>query len=352
MVRGFFLLPGRAGSFSLCFCLAKKPAAAAGRLHPEPHTEEQRAGGRMDRNAISLRKGPMTDLLLSESTAAGLWARLRDPSNRTKIEDAIARSAPAGVRITTMAHVRTAHYVAYRVEAAGRTWLARVGVRTVSDCAPADNSGFLGTSRSVPTGQKREFNLARGFAAAGTSVAVPERYVAFDGVLDEPAGLDVLWLPFLTDSGAAVNAEQWALTLGPLHAFRPAEELPVFTNRAKTLDRLNLWADRAAAEAVAAEYDDGLAELFATATTWGPVHGDAHSGNVLVADGRAVLFDFDTVCWAPLVWDLTHLLVRAGTDGNTGYSAYELTEIFDFTQEELEAAVHLRGIARRVARGV
>lgn len=295
----------------------------------------------------------MTDLLTEAAlTTEGRWARLRDPLHRSKVEDAIVQSAPAGIRINTLAHVRTADHAAYRVDAAGASWLVRVGVTAPTDSAGAENTGFLGTARWVPTGQRRQYNLARAFAAAGASVAVPERYVAFDGFLDESAGLDVLWIPFLADSGAPVDAVQWALTLGPLHAFRPAGELPVFTNRAKTLTRLDQWPDRAAAEAIAAEYDDGLAELFATATKWGPVHGDAHSGNILVDDGKPVLFDFDTVCWAPLVWDLTHLLARAGRDRNTGYTAYELTEIFDFTQDELEAALHLRSIARRVARGM
>lgn len=296
----------------------------------------------------------MTNLLLEAVAPAtgDSWARLRDPLLRHVAEDAIMRSAPAGVRITSMSHVRTAHYVAYRVESAAGSWLVRVGVTAPSDSAPADNTGFLGTAVSVPTGQRREYSLAKAFAAAGTSVAMPERYVAFDGSLDDHSGLDVLWLPFLTDSGEPVNAEQWALTLGPLHRSRPAGDLPVFTNRAKTLARLDLWPDRGTAEAITAEYDDGLAGLFTTATKWGPVHGDAHCGNVLVADGKPVLFDFDTVCWAPLVWDLTHLLIRAGTDGNTGYTACELAAAFDFTQDELEAALHLRGIARRVARGM
>lgn len=288
--------------------------------------------------------------LLETRTSAAEWEKLRDPGFRPTIESIIERSAPPGVRIASMVHVRTSHYVAYRVDAFKGSWLVRVGVTAPSDSAPANNSGPLGTSMTTPTGQNREYRLARGFASAGSSAVVPERCVAFDGHLDDHAGIDVLWLPFLEDSGTAVTAAQWAQALIPLHASRPAGRLPVFTNRAKTLGRMSLWEDREAAAEIGAAYDAAMARLFGVATAWGPVHGDAHSGNVLVSDGKAMLFDFDTACWAPLVWDLTHLLTRAGTDRNTGYTVGELREAFGFTDEEVDAAVELRLVARRVAR--
>lgn len=288
--------------------------------------------------------------LLETETSADAWAKLRDPRFRPTAESIIERSAPPGVRITSMAHVRTAHYVAYRVDAVRGSWLVRVGVTAPSDSAPADNSGPHGTSVNMPTGQNREYRLARAFASAGSSAIVPQRYVTFDGCLDHHAGIDVLWLPFLEDSGVPVTAAQWAQALIPLHASRPAARLPVFTNRAKTMERMGLWDDREAAAEIGAEYDAAMARLFDVATAWGPVHGDAHCGNVLVCDSKAMLFDFDTACWAPLVWDLTHLLTRAGTDRNTGYTVSELKAAFGFTDEEVDAAIKLRLVARRVAR--
>lgn len=289
-------------------------------------------------------------VLLESEIPSDAWAKLRDPGFRPTAESIIERSAPPGVRITSMTHVRTAHYVAYRVDSVEGTWLVRIGVTAASDSAPADNSGPLGTSVNMPTGQHREYRLARDFAAAGSGAIVPERYVAFDGHLDKHAGIDVLWLPFLEDSGVSVTAAQWGQALLPLHASRPAGRLPVFTNRAKTMARMDLWEDRGAAAEISADYDAAMAKLFDVATVWGPVHGDAHCGNVLVSGGRAMLFDFDTVCWAPLVWDLTHLLTRVGTDRNTGYTAAELKDAFAFTDEEVAAAVELRLVARRVAR--
>jgi Ser/Thr protein kinase RdoA (MazF antagonist) len=49
-------------------------------------------------------------------------------------------------------------------------------------------------------------------------------------------------------------------------------------------------------------YDAALEALFEVATSWSVVHGDAHAGNALNVGGQAVLFDFDTACWAPSVW--------------------------------------------------
>lgn len=293
----------------------------------------------------------MSNPVLTETrTTTDAWAKLRDPLFRPTVKTIVERSAPPGARINSLTHIRTAHYVAHRVDTAEGSWLVRTGVTAASDSAPADNSGRLGTSVRTPTGQNREYRLARAFAAAGVSAIAPERYVAFDGHLDDHAGIDVLWMPFLEDSGDPVTAAQWAQALIPLHTSRPAGRLPVFTNRMKTMARMGLWEDPAAAAEIGAEYDRAMARLFDVATGWGPVHGDAHCGNVLVSGGKAMLFDFDTVCWAPLVWDLTHLLTRAGADRNTGYTVSELKDAFAFTGEEVAAAVDLRLVARKVAR--
>lgn len=280
------------------------------------------------------------------------WTQLRDPDFLETVESIIKESAPDGMRITSITHLRTAHYVACRVDSEAGTWLVRAGVSSPSDTASVDNSGYLGTSASVPTGQNREYRLANEFAAAGVSVAVPEHYATFANLIKFDTGVDVLWMPFLKDSLEPVTALQWAKTLLPLHSIRPEYELPVFTNRAKTIARLESMTDRKAAKKFGKEYDSTLERLFRVATQWSLVHGDAHCGNVLVASGKPVLFDFDTVCWAPSVWDLTHLLSRVGTERNTGYTAEELVSAFDFTDEEIDAALDLRSIASRVAKAV
>lgn len=59
-----------------------------------------------------------------------------------------------------------------------------------------------------------------------------------------------------------------------------------------TIDRHGGWADVAAGTEVVC-------------------HGDVHPGNVLVADGRTVLIDWDLMCWAPPGWDHAMLLTSA-----------------------------------------
>ncbi|MCB5294240.1 phosphotransferase [Arthrobacter sp. SO3] len=106
----------------------------------------------------------------------------------------------------------------------------------------------------------------------------------------------------------------------------------------------------AAAIGVRNRYDAALEAHFETATAWSVGHGAAHAGNVINTGDRAVLFDLDTACWAPSVWDLTHLLHRAGTGANTGYTAAELAGLFPFTQTEVGAAMELRRVASLIAR--
>ncbi len=65
----------------------------------------------------------------------------------------------------------------------------------------------------------------------------------------------------------------------------------------------------------------------------------------MISMGQAVLFDFDTVCWAPPVWDITHLLKRAGNAENPGFTAAEIITRFDFSSAEVNAAMELRRTA-------
>lgn len=53
---------------------------------------------------------------------------------------------------------------------------------------------------------------------------------------------------------------------------------------------------------------------------------------------------------APSVWDLTHLLNRAGTGVNAGYTAAKLTGLFAFTAAEVSAALELRRVAADIAK--
>ena len=115
------------------------------------------------------------------------WARLRSPEFQDIAPAIISGACPDGLVVESVVHLRTAHYAVYKaVTGDGSDHIVRIGLASENDDAPALNIGFLGTSVFSPTGQRRELDLALGFAAAGASVAVPSHYVRH-------AGSDVLW---------------------------------------------------------------------------------------------------------------------------------------------------------------
>lgn len=91
--------------------------------------------------------------------------------------------------------------------------MVRIGLVSEADDAPADNSGFQGTSVLSPSGQRRELDIARGFAAAGARVSIPSHY-------GRAGGFDVLWVPFLSGDAQPLTAAQWHQSLTELQAYR------------------------------------------------------------------------------------------------------------------------------------
>lgn len=269
------------------------------------------------------------------------WPWLRSSILQAEVLTLITSSAPKAV--TTVSHVRTAHYAAYKVGLADEScWLVRVGVVLPSDHQGADNTDFLNVSTFSPSGQEREVIISQGYASAGSQVIPIELYSVQDG-------FDVTWTPFKAGDEVVFTADQWREAITSLWDYKPEFILPTFTNRAKTFARLDSFPE-VEADDLRHEYDATLERLFQTASHWSAVHGDAHAGNALSINGKLQLFDFDTVCWAPTVWDLSHLLTRAGTGLNVGYTKEELIKLFPFNLEEIEATEKLRGLASSIAR--
>lgn len=269
------------------------------------------------------------------------WLWLRLEISQPEVLNLIRLSATAPV--TEISHVRTAHYAAYKVTLQDEScWLVRVGIIQPTDSLATDNSGFLGVSTFSPSGQRREATISHGYSSVGALVIPIHSYGEMDG-------FDITWTPFHFGDEVPLTARQWHSTLRSLQAYKPAAELPVFTNRAKTFTRLEDFPEEEA-DLFRSRYDEALERFFTVATSWSVVHGDAHAGNALSVEDQLLLFDFDTGCWAPSVWDLTHLLKRAGDGLNNGYSKEELLSLFSFTRQEVAAAEELRFIASTVAK--
>ena len=272
------------------------------------------------------------------------WTHLRSRLFHPEARDVIRDSEPSGIEVVNVTHMRTAHYAVYRADDSnGKSWVVRIGVTSEDDDSLPDNSGYLGTSAVIPVGQRREHTIASSLHQAGAAVCLPRHYARTSD------GYDVLWLPFLRDSGIAITTEQWHHTLTSLYRCIPDGELPLFTNRAKTFARINELSG-VDADALKRTYDEQLYDLFHVADRWSVVHGDAHSGNAINTGSQAVLYDFDTACWAPSVWDITHLLNRAGQGDNTGYTAGDLKRMFGFSEAEVRAALELRKTAALVSK--
>lgn len=278
-------------------------------------------------------------------SVSGLWDILRSADFHEEIGSPIIfENAPTGINPKTVQPVQTAHYAVFRVDSEeGESHIVRVGVASSSDTAPADNSGYLKTSAVSPVGQPREYELAKKFAAAGASVVVPSHYVKTNEFFD------LLWLPYLESDDQEISAENWVKALTQLWKYEPTTEIPVFTSRIKTLARIEAITN-GSADGLQEKYDEQMEELFTVATRWSVIHGDAHGGNAISKEGSPLLIDFDTACWAPSVWDFTHLLNRAGNPANKGFTKEEMLAAVPFDEEEINAAMALRSTASEVAK--
>jgi len=270
------------------------------------------------------------------------WETIRSKEFLSTARKIITASVPVGMNIVSVQHVRSSHYAAYRVSTEDGSWLVRIGLIAPEDSAAVDNSGFLGTSTTIPSGQKREKIVAEGYREFGGQVVAPSHYIDVDG-------LDILWIPLIKDNGIDIDAEGWAQALNSLTYFIPEEsEAAVFTNRTKSMNRLERLPKEMALT-LKREYDEKLSRFFDVSTRWSLVHGDAHALNAMNTGDGVILFDFDTVCWAPSVWDATHLINRAGKEKHASYSVDTLTTLLEVTPREVSAALELRRVAARIS---
>lgn len=248
---------------------------------------------------------------------------------------------------TRLVHVRTAHYAVFETEPEGGSahGLVRLGVSEPTATRGVGEGEEGAAESSWIHDQRYEFEVARLWSRHGVLVVLPQD-------CRTSADHDLLVLPFLRHHAGPSGADSWAGALAPLRSVHRPEWAPVFTNRAKTLSRTRLLAapDR---EALTAAYDAAWDDLRRVARSWSWVHGDLHAENVIrSADSRLMSYDLDTACWAPAVWDITHLARRAGTGANVGYDVDSLRRRLGFGADEFDKACTLRAVAADVARAV
>jgi predicted trehalose synthase len=193
-----------------------------------------------------------------------------------------------------------------------------VGGRTTVRLAPwpivARVLSTFSLERMMP-GVRRELRVARHLAAKRAPTVAP--------TIDPPPGPYVVGEATVTlwklvehrKAKGRADALDAGRALAALHASLSdfPGRLPLFTQDfdhcAAFLADANALGALAASDRafLAGRLDDLRAALAFDRSQFIPLHGDAHLGNVLMAEGGAVWADLESVCLGPVEWDLTSL---------------------------------------------
>ncbi|WP_410601572.1 phosphotransferase enzyme family protein [Amycolatopsis sp. lyj-90] len=162
------------------------------------------------------------------------------------------------------------------------------------------------------------------------------------GIVDQPFvedGLPVTFWEFIPEHEEKVSASEFGKLLHDLHALpAPSFELPQFLPMPKFEARINALDGQLAEseltflrrryEEVSEEFEGLKFEL-----PPGPIHGDAHPGNVMRStDGIPYLIDFEDFAYGPREWDAAVLSVRheaLGWASDAEYQSYADAYGFD-----------------------
>jgi Phosphotransferase enzyme family len=151
---------------------------------------------------------------------------------------------------------------------------------------------------------QREVAVSRFLAAAGAPVVPPWP----DAGPHAACGLEVSLWQWLEPVPLAVSPAVYGVLLKELHDALEGydAELPVLVGPLTDI----ATALRTSDDPVLAEAADRLVPL---ALTWPrrPVHGDAHTGNVLTTRSGPRWTDFEDICLGPLEWDLASQTLTA-----------------------------------------
>lgn len=147
---------------------------------------------------------------------------------------------------------------------------------------------------------QREVSVAQHLATSGVPVVAP---------WDDPGphiaeGLEVSLWQWADHDDRAVSAADFGIMLGPLHqalASYPSDLPPLVGPLTDISTALTVSSD--------ATLHRVAADLVPLALSWPrrPLHGDAHTGNVLMTPAGPLWTDFEDVCVGPVEWDLSSM---------------------------------------------
>lgn len=150
----------------------------------------------------------------------------------------------------------------------------------------------------------------QGFPAAKLATGMDRQPAVIDG-------LPVTFWEFIPEHGETVTAAEFGKILHDLHALpRPSFDLPEFSPMPKFEARINHLEGQLAESELTflrSRYGEISEEFEALEFELppGPIHGDAHPGNVMRStDGNLYLIDFEDFAYGPREWDAAVLSVR------------------------------------------
>jgi aminoglycoside phosphotransferase (APT) family kinase protein len=220
------------------------------------------------------------------------------------------------------------------LDAAGAT-LLRLGENAIFRLSEPSSSVVVRIPRDVsrlPVA-RRELCVSRWLNEAGVAAT---RVV--DEVPDQPrmvAGHPVTFWRAVDSQPQRPTVVDLAGLLRELHALDDSPcELHQFDPLSTVRPRLERGLDLPAADqdflaARCKEIAEALSEITPVLPP-GPIHGDAHTGNLLGGAGAAVLIDFETFAVGPREWDLVPVTVGHARLGISGADLDEFVAIYGF----------------------
>ena len=170
----------------------------------------------------------------------------------------------------------------------------------------------------------RELAIAGHLASRGAPTVRPTTTPAPGPYLEDHCAI-TLW-EFVDGRAVATEADEIAAAVSLQMVHRALADLdvhlPSFTTKVESCETILMNP----AEAPKLGRDDRLflEKLYATlrealnvpTATWQPLHGDAHLGNVLLADSGAIWMDLEAACLGPIEWDVVNLPVATWSQFN------------------------------------
>jgi len=168
-----------------------------------------------------------------------------------------------------------------------------------------------------PKSITRSVELARRLRAEGVPAPEPLTFETLEQPFVSSSGTVTVWRYYREDRSRRFSFREFGGLLREFH--RRAADLEDCLPAWRPLERTRRRLDEARRQQVpqgwlsilgrrVTEVEEGL-EYLSSVLGRGPVHGDAHRGNLLLTHDGPVLLDLDEVCVAPREWDLAPTLV-------------------------------------------